>query len=139
MKKIVFIVEDDLMIQAMLQHHVEISLGSYLVKTFSNPEEAISRLHEKPFAIVLDHFYLDSTGNGLNYLSIIRKKCPGIPVIYHTSSIDEDIKAHATKAGARYIHKDSASLIRLRTALDEIHQDTVKRGVFKNALNYLMK
>ena len=59
---LVFIVEDSPAQQKMLQVHFEQMLGNFSVKTFSNPDDIFSHLTEKPFAIVLDHFFADKTG-----------------------------------------------------------------------------
>ena len=53
MNKLVFIVEDDLVQQKMLQHHFEELLGNYVVKTFTDPKDMFAHLKDKPFAIVL--------------------------------------------------------------------------------------
>src|SRR5437762_2252032 len=114
MKKLVFIIEDDLTQQKMLQVHFEEALGSYEVRCFSNPELMIPHLSEKPFAVVLDHFFNDQTKTGLDYLTLLRKKHPSIPIIYYTTLTDESIKDQVMKSGAvQFIQKDMASLVRL--------------------------
>jgi CheY-like chemotaxis protein len=130
LKNLVFIVEDNPVQQKMLKVHFEEALGNYEVKTFSNPEELIGHLNEKPFAVVLDHFYGDGfPKTGLDYLKEMKKKYSSIPVIYHTSSTEETIKNEALKLGAdQFIPKDSASLVRIRTALDIIHERNSKKG-----------
>jgi len=129
MKKLVFIIEDDLAQQKMLQVHFEEALGAYQVRCFSNPELMLPELSEKPFAVVLDHFFNDQTKTGLDYLTLLRKKYPAIPVIYYTTLNDESIKTQVVKGGAfQFIQKDSASLVRLRTALDAIHEKESKKG-----------
>jgi len=134
MNKLVFIVEDDLVEQKMLQVHFEETLGNYTVRTFSNPEDLIANLKENPFAVVLDHFFSDKLGKtGLDYLKALRKKYPNIAVIYHTTLEDEAVKAEVMKLGAEeYIIKNSASLVRLRTALDQLHEKfSKKKGFFQ--------
>lgn len=131
MKKLVFIIEDDLAQQKMLQVHFEEALGSYEVRCFSNPELMMPHLSEKPFAVVLDHFFNDQTKTGLDYLTLLRKKYPSIPIIYYTTLNDDAIKDQVMKSGAiQYIIKDMASLVRLRTALDTIHEMEGKKGFF---------
>lgn len=128
MKNLVFVVEDNAVQQKLLQVHFEQSLGNYTVKTFANPEELLAHLNEKPFAIVLDHFFGDSAARtGLHYLKELKRKNSSLPVIYYTSSADEGVKTEALKLGAdQFIPKDSASLVRLRTALDQIHEKKSK-------------
>jgi len=54
-------------------------------------------------------------------------------VIYYTALNDPNIRAEVMKLGAEeYIIKDSASLVRLRTALDRIHEKaSKKKGFFR--------
>lgn len=133
MKKLVFIIEDDLVQQKMLQVHFEKMLGNYTARTFSNPEDMLQHLKEKPFAVVLDHFFSDEEGKtGLDYLRIMRKNHSGIPVIYYTTLEDESVRAEVMSLGAeQYILKDSASLVRLRAALDSLHEKESKKGFIK--------
>jgi DNA-binding NarL/FixJ family response regulator len=133
MKDLVFIVEDDLIQQKMLQVHFETTLGNYTVKTFDNPETLIANLKEKPFAIVLDHYFSDKLGKtGLDYLRELRKKHSSIPVIYYTTLDDQTVRDEVMTLGAeQYIIKDSASLVRLRTVLDLLHEKKSKKGFFK--------
>jgi DNA-binding NtrC family response regulator len=131
MKKLVFIVEDSPVQQKLLQVHFEEMLGNYEVKVFSNPDELFNHLSEKPFAIVLDHFFdTKKEKTGLDYLKEIKKKNKSLPIIYYTSLENEKTKAEAFALGAHdYIIKNSASLVRLRTALDLLH--TQKKSLFE--------
>ena len=133
MKNIVYIIEDNLVQQKMLQVHFEQTLGNYEVRTFSNPDDMFAHLKEKPFAIVLDHFFSDKKNlTGLDYLRDLKENHPNIPVIYYTSANDDSIRAEVMKLGVeQYIHKDSPSLVRLRTALDLLHEKSNKKGFFK--------
>jgi DNA-binding NtrC family response regulator len=133
MKNIVYIVEDNLVQQKMLQVHFEQMLGNYTVRTFANPDDMFQHLSEKPFAIVLDHFFSDKKNRtGLDYLKDLKKSHPTIPVIYYTSANDGIIQSEVMKIGVeQFIHKDSASLVRLRTALDALHEKQSKKGFFQ--------
>jgi DNA-binding response OmpR family regulator len=123
MKKLVFVVEDNPIQQKILQVHFEEMLGNYEVKTFLDPDHMLAHINEKPFAIVLDHFFNDKKDRtGVDYLKEIKKKYKSLPVIYYTSLDDEKIKEEVLELGAdEYIIKNSASLVRLRTALDVLH------------------
>jgi DNA-binding response OmpR family regulator len=123
MKKLVFIVEDSPVQQKMLQVHFEEMLGNYQVRAFADPDDMLKHLHEKPFAIVLDHFFNNKKDKtGLDYLREIKKKNSSQPVIYYTSLENDKTKAEAVALGVDdYIIKNSASLVRLRTALDLFH------------------
>ena len=130
MNKLVYIVEDNPVQQKMLQVHFGQMVGNYSVKSFTDPEEMIAQIHENPFAVVLDHFFLDNDKTGLDYLKEIRKKYKKLPVIYYTSHDDEDTRKQVMKLGVEdYILKDSASLVRLRTALDLLNEKSSKRGI----------
>lgn len=133
MKNIVYIVEDNLVQQKMLQVHFEQMLENYSVRTFANPDDMFQHLGEKPFAIVLDHFFADKKNRtGLDYLKDLKKNHPTIPVIYYTSANDDAVRTEVMKVGVeQYIHKDSASLVRLRTALDTLHEKQSKKGFFQ--------
>jgi DNA-binding NtrC family response regulator len=134
MANLVFIVEDDLVQQKMLQVHFEEMLGNYTVRTFANPEDMFEHLKDKPFAVVLDHFFADRNAKtGLHYLKEMKKSHPSIPVIYYTTLEDDAIRAEVMELGAeQYIIKNSASLVRLRTALDVLHEKLSKKGFLKN-------
>lgn len=130
-KRMVFIVEDNPHQQKVLQVHFRETLGNYEVRTFNNPEEMMSHLGEKPYAVVLDHFFEGQSKTGLDYLTSIRETSKRTPVIYHTTLDDEAIRKKVMDLGAEmYIIKDSASLVRLRTALDNIQERESKRGFF---------
>ena len=135
MKKLVFIVEDDLVQQKILQHHFEELLGNYTVKTFADPKDMFAHLNEKPFAIVLDHFFSNkSDKTGLDYLKELKKNHSSIPVLYYTTLNDENVRAKVIALGAeQYIVKDSASLVRLRTGLDLL--STKKKGFLSKLFN----
>jgi DNA-binding NarL/FixJ family response regulator len=133
MKKLVFVVEDNPVQQKVLQVHFEQMLGNYTVQTFSNPEDMFAHLKEKPFAVVLDHFFDDNSyKTGLDYLKELRKSHPHIAVIYYTTLEDKEVKDEVMKLGAeQYIIKNSASFVRLRTALDALHEKASKKGFFQ--------
>jgi two-component system OmpR family response regulator len=129
MNKLVYIVEDDPVHQKMLEVHFE-ELGNYAVRTYTNPEDMMNNLHEKPFAIVLDHFF-GVRKTGLDYLKELKKKKLGIPVIYYSTLTDPSIISEIEELGVeRFIQKDSASLVRLRTALDTLNERLSKKGFF---------
>src|SRR5690606_12077003 len=130
---LVFIIEDDLVQQKMLQVHFEDMLGNYTARTFSDPEDMLRYLKEKPFAVVLDHFFSDEGGKtGLDYLKLMRKNYNSIPVIYYTTLDDDAVRSEVMSLGAeQYIIKDSASLVRLRAALDNLHEKESKKGFLK--------
>ncbi len=130
-KKLVFVVEDNPVQQKLLRVHFEETLGDFEVRIFSKPDELMSHLGEKPYAVVLDHFFEGQKQTGLDYLTALRQHHKHIPVIYHTTLDDDSIRKQVMGLGAEmYIIKDSASLVRLRTALDNIKEKESKRGIF---------
>lgn len=130
MKKTVFVVEDNPTQQKMLQVHFEQMLGDYEVRTFADPKEMFAHLDEKPYAIVLDHFFQDKEKTGLDYLKQLRKSHRRLPVIYYTTLDDESVRSQVMKLGAEeYIVKNSASLVRLRTALDTLLKKSQQKGL----------
>lgn len=133
MKNLVFVVEDNPVQQKMLRVHFEEMLGNYTVNAFNDPQEMLKHLKSKPFAIVLDHFFGDKTSKtGLDYLQELKKTNPSIPVIYYTTLQDQNIRNKVMQLGAEeYIVKDSASLVRLRTALDALHKKKTSKNFFK--------
>lgn len=130
MNKLVFIVEDNPADQKVLELHFKQTLGDYTVRTYSHPDDMLPHLNEKPFAIVLDHFFGDqSSKTGLHYLRDLRKKYGSIPVIYYTTLDDDSVRKEVMELGAeQYIIKDSASLVRLRTALDGLLAKSGKKN-----------
>lgn len=137
MKDLVFIVEDNLVQQKMLQAHFEEALDNYSVRTFISPVDLVKHLKEKPFAVVLDHFFEPGAKTGMHYLKKMRKRYPSIPVIYHTTLDDNSTRAEVMALGAeQYIIKDSTSLVRLRTTLDIIHNKILKKKSYWRDLFY---
>ena len=135
MSKLVFVVEDNPVQQKMLKVHFEEMLGTYTVNTFSDPDQMMVHLAEKPFAIVLDHFFENHSKTGLDYLKELKKNYAAIPVIYYTTLDDEKVRAEVMALGAeQYIIKNSASLVRIRTALD-ILSTKKKKGFFDKLFN----
>jgi DNA-binding NtrC family response regulator len=133
MTKLVFIVEDNPVEQKLLKVHFEEMLGNYTVRTFSKPDEMMESLNEKPFAVVLDHFFHDKNDKtGLHYLKVMKREHPSVPVIYYTTLDDDKTREEVMSSGAeQYIHKNSASLVRLRTALDLLHEKKSRKGFLK--------
>lgn len=121
--KLICIVDDDMAHRKTLEY----TLTSQNYETLSFASGADFMKHtftELPFAIILDH-YLREEKTGLDYLKEIKKKMPRVPVIYMTNETDVDLinQIKASKASG-YIAKDPASLVRLRTLLDEISEQS---------------
>lgn len=135
-KKLVFIVEDNPHEQKVLQVHFEEILGAYRVRQFTSPDDLMAHVNEKPYAIVLDHFFEGQSKTGLDYLTELRKKHKKLPVIYHTTVEDEALKKQVLALGAEtYIIKNSASMVYLRTALDQVAAKAGKKGFFRRLIS----
>ncbi len=134
MKDLVFIVEDNLVQQKVLQAHFEDVLDDYIVKTFLSPVDLIRHMSKKPFAVVLDHYFGPGANTGLHYLKEMRTRYPSTPVIYHTSFNDIMLRDEVMSLGVeQFILKDTTSLVRLRTTLDTIHNKAnVKKHYWRN-------
>jgi DNA-binding NtrC family response regulator len=117
--KLICIIDDDLAHRKTLEY--TLNSQNYQVIPFSKGADFLKHtFSEPPFAIILDH-HLSEEKTGLEYLKDIRKKIPNVPVVYMTSETDMDlIKEIKAAKVSGYIAKDPASLVRLRTLLDEI-------------------
>jgi DNA-binding NtrC family response regulator len=119
--KLICIIDDDLAHRTTLEY--TLTSQNYKVLPFSKGSEFLKHTFPvPPFAIILDH-HLNEEKTGLEYLKDIRKKIPGVPVVYMTNETDmELIKEIKAAKVSGYIAKDPASLVRLRTLLDEISE-----------------
>lgn len=117
--KLICIVDDDPAHRKTLEY--TLTSQNYAVLPFASGAEFMKHsFSEPPFAIILDH-YLKEEKTGLDYLKDIKKKMPKVPVIYMTNETDTDLINQIKAARVSgYIAKDPASLVRLRTLLDEI-------------------
>src|SRR6267154_2237224 len=93
--KLICIIDDDLAHRKTLEF--TLASQNYEVLPFSGGLEFLKHTFSvSPFAIILDH-NLGEVKTGLEYLKDIRKKIPGIPVVYMTSETDpvliKEIKA----------------------------------------------
>lgn len=130
MKKLIYVVDDDPIYLKMMESHFK-QMAEYESKVFKSGAEAIKALSETvPFAILLDHQFLnDPQKTGLDYLKEIRKLNPKVPVIYITASEDKEIQTKANKLKVNgYIYKDGASLVHLRVAFDKIVDSSKDKG-----------
>jgi len=131
MDKLVFIIDDDPIYLKTMQNHFRL-LGGFQTESYTNGDEALANLSKDPFLIILDHHLQDPAKNGIYYLNEIRKKKQKTPILYMTSDNNPALLEKVNAAGGnKLIIKDSAFLVYLRTALDEILQKTEKRSFFK--------
>lgn len=122
----VFIIDDDPIHRMVMKKHFS-TLG-FNVKIFEHVESAMPAIREKPYLIVLDHFFDQSQTFGLEYIKLIKKQSKKTAIIYLTGSSDPEIISESLQTGAdAYIQKNESFLVRLRTALDDIEAKHKKR------------
>lgn len=132
MKKLIYVVDDDPVYLKMMEGHFK-QMSEYEPRIFKTGDEAIKALSETiPFAILLDHQFVNEPDKtGLDYLKEIRKISSKVPVIYITGTKNQEIQGAAAKLKVNgYIIKDGASLVHLRVTLDQITEQSKKKGVF---------
>jgi DNA-binding NarL/FixJ family response regulator len=131
MEKLVFIVDDDPVYLKFMKEHFK-QLGGFKTEIFLQGDEAIIKIAEqKPYLVILDNHLDEPNKSGIFYLKEISKIKPRIPVIYITGDTDPELKKTVMKVGVQsYIIKDSAFLVYLRTALDDIAYPP-KKGLLK--------
>lgn len=133
--KTIFIIDDDPSRQKLMNHHLT-GMG-YIVRSFFSGSE-FDDVSEKPFLIILDHNVDGDPRGGLYHLKRIRNRMRSVPVIYMTNEADSDGESQARKIGAfDLIPHDSASLIRIRTALDRLMSQPVTTSWVKRMWNSL--
>jgi len=117
--KVICIIDDDSAHRKVLEFNL--TSQNYQVIPFASGSAFLKHsFTEPPFAIILDH-YLKEEKTGLEYLKDIKAKMPRVPVIYMTNETNADLIQEIKESKAiGYIAKDPASLVRLRTLLDEI-------------------
>ncbi len=130
-EKIVYIIDDDPVYLKFMREHFK-QLGGFTTEVFLQGDEAIRKIKEvKPYMVILDNHLEEPNKSGIYYLKLISKEKPRIPVIYITADTDPELKKTVTIIGVEsYILKDSAFLVYLRAALDDI-ANPKKKGFIK--------
>ena len=128
---LVYIIDDDPVYLKFMKEHFK-QLGGFQTEIFTKGDDAIKKISEqKPYMVILDNHLEEPNKSGIYYLKIISKVRPRIPVVYITADTDPELRKKVTKMGVKsYILKDSAFLVYLRTALDEI-ANPPKGGLIK--------
>jgi response regulator of citrate/malate metabolism len=131
MDKFVFIIDDDPVYLKFMKEHFK-QLGGFHTEIFLRGDDAIEKIKiQKPYLVILDNHLEEPNKSGIYYLKLISKVRPRIPVIYITADTDPELRKTVEKMGVEsYIIKDSAFLVYLRTALDEI-ANPPKKGLLK--------
>ena len=131
MDKFVYIIDDDPVYLKFMKEHFK-QLGGFQTEVFLNGDDGIKKIGEqKPYVVILDNHLEEPNKSGIFYLKLISKVRPRIPVIYITADTDPQLRKTVEKLGvSSYILKDSAFLVYLRTALDDIASPP-KKGLLK--------
>jgi CheY-like chemotaxis protein len=132
MDKLVYIVDDDPVYLKFMKEHFR-QMGGFQTEIFTNGDDAIDRIKkDKPYLVILDNHLAEPNKSGSHYLSTIKKMRLKIPVVYITADTDPSLKKRIEAIGVdSYILKDSAFLVYLRTALDEISSGGKKKSLIK--------
>jgi FixJ family two-component response regulator len=107
--KIVFIVDDDILIQHFLEYSF-IDKEGYAVKSFSKAEDCLLNLDMCPDCIILDHYFLgkeEALMTGLEALEKIRNVNKSVPVIVLSNISDKElINNYISNGATSYILKE---------------------------------
>ncbi len=121
--KLICVIDDDPSHLKLVEH--TLTAQGYAVKGYHSGAAFMANpIKDTIHAIILDHYLSESEGKtGLDYLKLFKKRMPKTPVIYMTSETDKALAKEIMKRkAAGFISKDIASLVRLRTILDEINE-----------------
>lgn len=106
--RLIFVVDDDRLIQNLLEYTMSSKEG-YNVQVFKSSEEALQNLENHPDVIILDHNFESGDQHlmtGLEALVEIRKREKTVPVIILSSQNNEKIiEEYYTKGATSYIPK----------------------------------
>src|SRR5690606_28609734 len=124
--KSIWIVDDDQSIRFVLEK--ALAREDLPVRSFTNPREVLQALElEEPQVLVSD--IRMPGGSGIDLLSRVKERCPGLPVIIMTAYSDLDSAVSAFQGGAfEYLPKpfDLPKAVELiRRAVDESAREDV--------------
>ena len=122
-EKIVFIVDDDVLIRHFLEYSF-IDKEGYAVKSFSKAEDCIMNLDMSPDCIILDHFFLgkeEALMTGLEALEKIRDVNKSVPVIVLSNINDRElINSYISKGATSFIIKEGFFINKLFDAFNDL-------------------
>jgi len=130
-KSKIFVVEDDQLYAQVLRHKLSMD-PDFEVTVFNDGQSLLSKLHERPSVITLDHELPDI--KGLELLKRIKSRFQSIEVIVLSAQEDVGTAIEMIQGGAfDYIIKDSGSLDKLWY---KVHQAN-DRSVLKEEVEML--
>jgi DNA-binding NtrC family response regulator len=110
----VFIVEDNMMYAAAIEHSLKDM--DYEIKVFYNGQDLLDNLGQNPDIITLDYMLPDMSG--LEILQKITTSYPSIATIVVSGQEDVNVVVEAYKNGAKnYVVKNDNAVIELRNAI----------------------
>ena len=122
-EKIIFIVDDDKVIQHFLEYSL-VGRDGYNVKVFSKAEDCINNLDKNPDCIILDHFYIgkeEPLMTGLEALAKIRDINKSVPIIVLSSNNDNNlISSYISNGATSYILKEGYFINNLWDTFDKL-------------------
>jgi DNA-binding response OmpR family regulator len=122
----IFVVEDDKLYAQVLRHKLSMD-PDFEVVVFNDGKSLLSKMHEKPSVVTLDHALPDITG--LELLKRIKKEYPSVEVIILSAQEDVGTAIEMIQGGAYdYIIKDAGSLDKLWF---KVHQARDKNALKK--------
>lgn len=121
--RLIFIVDDDRVIQNLLEYTFS-SREGYDVKVFPSGEDCIVNMTLKPDIIVLDHLFLNNDNSlmsGMDTLDEIRKENKTIPVIILSNQPSQELINEFYNRGATgYIPKEDYFIDTLIESIEKI-------------------
>jgi CheY-like chemotaxis protein len=122
-EKVVFIVDDDKLIQHFLEYSF-IGRENCSVKVFSKAEDCLNNLDAAPDCIILDHYFLgkeERLMTGLEALVRIRDVNKSVPVIILSNLNDKELIGKYLANGAtNYVIKEGFFLNQLFDVFNEL-------------------
>lgn len=114
-KPIIFVVEDNLIVQELLEHSLSSEINCYITK-YSNPNHALNEVFLiRPDLILLDYSFgggRPCSENGLFFMRELKRKNVRIPVIVFSGQQNKIIMNKLFRAGAiDYISKDQEAFL----------------------------
>ena len=122
--KTIFVVDDDIMIGAMLEQKLS-CIPRCEVFSFTTGEECLRNMDLKPTIVILD-YYLNSLDqdakNGLEILKLVQKKAPDTKVIMLSSQAQYGKAAETLIKGAvEYVIKDNDAYEKILNIVKKVY------------------
>jgi DNA-binding NtrC family response regulator len=141
----IFLVDDDKMFLTPLKHVLLEKIKPEIeITTFSDGEECVKRLDEKPDIVILD-YYLNGANpeamNGIDVLRHIKDESKETMVLMLSAQDNVEVAAHCVKHGAYdYVTKSESAFIRVENSVNNIISKIIlsrqKKDVYK--WNYIV-